>query len=84
MVLGCDRYNKYPMFLKCSMPSVQRLVFEWFYHTAMPMLLGRQNLHRVQLFLTDCAVNEYTPFTDAVQSFFPNAKHKLYMFHLVT
>jgi hypothetical protein len=48
------------------------------------MLLGRQNLHRVQLFLTDCAVNEYTPFTDAVQSLFSNAKHKLYMFHLVT
>ena len=66
MVLGCDRDNKYPMFLKCFMPSVQRWIFEWFYHTEMPMLLGRKNLQRVQLFLTDGAVNEYTPFTDAV------------------
>lgn len=40
MVLGCDRDNKYPMFLKCFMPSVQRWIFEWFYHTAMYMLLG--------------------------------------------
>jgi hypothetical protein len=66
------------------MPSVQRWIFEWFYHTAMPMLLGQQNLQRVQLFLTDGTVNEYTPFTDAVQSLFPNAKHKLCMYHLVT
>ena len=84
MVLGCDRDNKYPMFLKCFMPSIQRWIFDWFYHTAMPILLGRQNLQKVQLFLTDGAVNEYTPFTDAVQSLFPNVKHKICMYHLVT
>ena len=84
MVLGCDRNNKYTMFLKCFMTSVQRWIFEWFYHTSMPMLLGWQNLQRVHLFLTDGAVNEYTPFTDAVQSLFPNPTHKLFMFHLGT
>ena len=66
------------------MPSVQRWIFEWFYHTEMPMLLGRKNLQRVQLFLTNGAVNKYKTFTDAVQSLFPNAKHKIFMFHLVT
>jgi hypothetical protein len=34
--------------------------------------------------LTDGAVNEYTPFNGAVQSLFPNVKHKLCMYHLVT
>ena len=84
MVLGCDRDNKCTMFLKFFIPSVKRWVFEWFYHTAMPMLLGEKSIQKVQLFLTDGAVNEYTTFTDAVQSLFTNAKPKLCMFHLVT
>ena len=70
MVLGCDRDNKYPMFLKRFMPSLQRWIFEWFYHKEIPMLLGRQNLQRVQLFLAYGAVNEYTPFMDDLHIFF--------------
>ena len=79
-----NRDNKYPVIFKCFMPSQQKWVFQWIFQTEFPELLGRLVCQRVQLIITDGDINEHGPFLDAILYLFPNAKHKLCMYHLVT
>ena len=70
--------------LRCFMPSQCQWVFAWILGTAMPKLFGRDTLRRMQLFLTDGDAKIYHAFDQFQKELYPNAKHGLCIYHLVT
>ena len=40
VLLGKDRDGKFPMLFKCFMPSQQKWVFQWIFHTAIPLIFS--------------------------------------------
>ena len=70
--------------LHCFMPSQCQWVFSWIIGTAMPKLFGCDTLHRMQLFLTDGDQRMYNSFDEHQRTLYPNAKHGLCIYHLVT
>ena len=69
--------------LRAFLLSECRWVFQWIWATAIPTLLGREYISRVQLVLTDGDVNIYVPFDELKEEFYPNAVHALCMFHKI-
>jgi len=67
------------------LPSECRWVFWWMWEEAIPKLLGKDVLKRVQLVLSDGDTKIYVPFDDAKKKgLYPNAVHGLCLYHLVT
>ncbi len=79
---GPDMKTFVPM--RCFLPSQCRWVFDWLFSSAIPLLLGRESLQRTQLVLSDGDPKIYHAFDDAQLKWYPNAKHGLCLFHLVT
>jgi hypothetical protein len=69
--------------LRAFLPSECRWVFRWMWGTAIPTLLGRDNLLRVQLVLSDGDMNIYVPFDELRDEFYPHAVHGLCMYHKI-
>ena len=69
--------------LRVFMPSECCWVFRWIWETAIPTLLGRQNLTRVQLVLSDGDAKIYEQFNQVQKEIYPNASHGLCIFHLI-
>ena len=69
--------------LRVFMPSECCWVFRWIWATAIPTLLGRQNLTRVQLVLSDGDAKIYEQFNQVKEEIYPNACHGLCIFHLI-
>ena len=69
--------------LRAFMPSECSWVFRWIWETAIPTLLGRQNLTRVQLVLSDGDAKIYEQFNQVQKELYPNACHGLCIFHLI-
>jgi hypothetical protein len=65
------------------LPSSCRWVFDWYFSTALPILLPERARLRNRLFLTDGDSNEYDSFIQAMPQFFPNSKHRLCAWHLI-
>ena len=66
------------------MPSECMWVFDWIIGSAIPDLLGKEPLRRVQLFLTDGDPKIYRSFDKHQSELMPNARHGLCVYHLVT
>ena len=69
--------------MRVFMPSEQGWVFDWIFKSCIPNLLGRENIKRTNVVLTDGARQMYSAFDDNQADLYPNAKHVLCMFHLV-
>jgi hypothetical protein len=69
--------------IRAFLPSECRWVFRWLWATALPTLLGRDSLSRVQLVLSDGDANMYVPFDELKEKLYPNAVHGLCMFHKI-
>jgi hypothetical protein len=70
--------------MRAFLPSQCQWVFQWILEKAMPALLGRGPLRRMQLFLTDGDSNIYRPFDLLKSTLFPNATHGLCVYHILT
>lgn len=70
--------------VRSFLPSQCRWVFDWLFSVAIPKLLGAEPLKRTQLVLTDGDSKEYGAFDAAQERHYPNAKHGLCCYHLVT
>lgn len=69
--------------IRAFLPSECRWVFRWMWSKAIPTLLGRDNISRVQLVLSDGDANIYIPFDELKAKFYPNAVHGLCMYHKI-
>jgi hypothetical protein len=69
--------------IRVFMPSECCWVFRWIWDTAIPNLLGRQNLKRVQLVLTDGDSKIYEQFNQVKEAIYSNACHGLCIYHLI-
>ena len=65
------------------MPSERCWVFRWIWGTAIPTLLGRHDLTRVQLVLTDGDSKIYEQLNHVKEEIDPNAWRGLRIFHLI-
>jgi len=70
--------------IRAFLPSQCRWVFDWIFRTAIPTLLGKEALRRMQLLITDGDVNIYNAFDSVQSELYPNATHGLCLYHLVT
>jgi len=70
--------------LRAFLPSECQWVFLWLWTTAIPTLLGKENISRTQLVLTDGDINMYNPFNTVKAALYPSAIHGLCIYHLVT
>jgi len=70
--------------IRAFLPSQCRWVFDWVFGTAMPILLGKEPLRRMQLLLSDGDRNIYEAFESKQLELYPQAKHGLCLYHLVT
>ena len=70
--------------IRAFLPSECQWVFNWLWGTAIPALLGKDNISRTQLVLTDGDSKIYTPFNSVKDELYPSAIHGLCMFHLLT
>jgi hypothetical protein len=70
--------------IRAFLPSECQWVFLWMWATAIPALLGRDNINRTQLVLTDGDSKIYNPFNSVQAALYPSAIHGLCKFHLVT
>lgn len=69
--------------LRVFMPSEQGWVFDWIFKSCIPNLLGRENIKRTNVVLTDGARQMYSAFDVNQKDLYPNAVHVLCMYHLV-
>jgi MULE transposase domain len=69
--------------LRVFMPSQQAWVMDWIFGTCIPMLLGKENLERTQIVLTDGDRQMYGAFDNNQKEHYPNAHHALCMYHLI-
>lgn len=70
--------------VRAFLPSQCRWVFQWIWTCALPTLLGKKALSRVQLVLSDGDPKIYLSFEDCQKSLYTNAMHGLCNYHLVT
>jgi hypothetical protein len=70
--------------IRAFLPSECQWVFQWIWTTAIPALLGRDNISRTQLVLTDGDTKIYIPFNSVQAALYPGAIHGLCGYHLVT
>jgi hypothetical protein len=70
--------------IRAFLPSECQWVFLWMWTTAIPTLLGHDNINRTQLVLTDGDSKIYNPFNSVQATLYPSAIHGLCKFHLVT
>jgi len=70
--------------IRAFLPSECQWVFHWLWTTAVPTLLGRENIRRTQLVLSDGDPKIYTPFDSVQEELYPQAIHGLCIYHLVT
>jgi hypothetical protein len=70
--------------VRSFLPSQCKWVFGWIWGTAIPVLLGRKNLQKTQLILSDGDPKIYDAFEEHRKTNYPNAMHGLCIFHLVT
>jgi hypothetical protein len=70
--------------IRAFLPSECQWVFHWLWTTAIPTLLGRENIRRKELALSDGDSKIYTPFDSVKAELYPHAIHGLCNFHLVT
>ena len=69
--------------LRVFMPSECCWVFRWIFGTAIPTLLGQQNLNRVLFLLTDGDPKIYESWNQVREEFYPSACHGLCIYHLI-
>ena len=70
--------------VRAFLPSQCKWVFGWIWGTAIPILLGKNNLRRTQLVLSDGDCKIYNAFEEHRSQTYPSAVHGLCIFHLVT
>jgi hypothetical protein len=70
--------------VRAFLPSECQWVFQWLWKTGIPILLGKENLSRVQLVLSDGDSKIYNAFNSVQKDIYPAAIHGLCIFHLVT
>jgi hypothetical protein len=70
--------------VRAFLPSECQWVFQWLWKTAIPILLGKDNLSRVQLVVSDGDSKIYNAFNSVQKDIYPAAIHGLCIFHLVT
>lgn len=70
--------------LRVIMPSEKGWVFDWIFRSCIPKLLGTQALLRTGVVLTDGDPTMYRQFDANQAQYYPNARHVLCMYHLVT
>jgi hypothetical protein len=79
-----DVYVKTFTPLRAFLPSECQWVFHWLWTTAVPTLLGRENIRRTQLVVSDGDSKIYTPFNMVQETIYPQAVHGLCIYHLIT
>lgn len=79
--VDCDMKTFTPV--RAFMPSECKWVFRWLWAEAIPALLGKDNLSRVQMVLSDGDSKIYDTFDQVREYLFPNAVHGLCLYHLV-
>jgi hypothetical protein len=70
--------------IRAFLPSECQWVFLWIWTTAIPALLGKDNIRRIQLVLTDGDSKIYNPFNSVKALLYVSAIHGLCIFHLLT
>ena len=70
--------------VRAFLPSECSWVFDWVFRTAFPTLLGKESLKRTQLVMSDGDKQIYNAFDGCQQELYPNAKHGLCAYHLVS
>jgi hypothetical protein len=70
--------------VRAFLPSKCRWVFDWLFRVSIPSLLGKEAISKTQLVLSDGDQNIYGAFDAARKEFYPQAKHGLCIYHLVT
>jgi hypothetical protein len=70
--------------VRAFLPSECQWVFHWLWSSAIPLLLGRENLSRVQMVLSDGDSKIYNTFNSVKADIYPSAIHGLCIFHLVS
>ena len=70
--------------VRAFLPSNCRWVFDWLFRVSIPSLLGKEAISKTQLVLSDGDQNIYGAFDAARKEFYPQAKHGLCIYHLVT
>jgi len=70
--------------VRVIMPSQKAWVFDWIFKNVIPTLMGREPLKRTAIILTDGDRTMYSQVDANIPKHYPNAKHVLCMFHLMT
>ena len=70
--------------VRVIMPSQKAWVFDWIFKNVIPTLMGKEPLKRTAIILTDGDRTMYSQVDANLEKHYPNAKHALCMFHLVT
>jgi hypothetical protein len=69
--------------VRAFLPSECQWVFHWLWASAIPSLLGHENIRRIQLVLSDGDSKIYIPFDSLKDILYPSAIHGLCGFHLI-
>jgi hypothetical protein len=69
--------------VRAFLPSECQWVFHWLWASAIPSLLGPENIRRIQLVLSDGDPKIYIPFDSLKENLYPSAIHGLCGFHLI-
>ena len=70
--------------VRAFLPSQCKWVFDWLFGSSMPFLLGKDTLSRIRLVLSDGNEKIYSAFGACQKTLYPNARHSLCIYHLVT
>ena len=70
--------------VRVIMPSQKAWVFDWIFKNVIPTLMGREPLKRTAIILTDGDRTMYSQVDANIPKLYPNAKHVLCMYHLMT
>jgi hypothetical protein len=70
--------------VRAFLPSECQWVFHWLWASAIPSLLGRETIRRIQLVLSDGDSKIYIPFDSVKDILYPSAIHGLCGFHHIT
>ena len=78
-----DSQAKYIPILKIFLPNQKRWIFRWVFQNAIPSLLGKESLNKVQIMISDGDTDMYSQFDNAREQYYPNSWRLLCAFHLV-
>jgi hypothetical protein len=79
-----DSYLKTFTPIRAFLPSECQWVFQWIWSTAIPSLLGEDNISRIQLVLPYGDSKIYNAFNNVQARLYVSAIHGLRIFHLLT